>query len=125
MQRTALILAAAAALCAPAAPAAAQSPADSADVRCLMVLQVVGRDPKQAEQAAKGIFFYLGRLSARGPVSRLEPLLKAEAMKLTPAQGQVELTRCGGELNGRGGELQAVNRRLAASVAPKPPPAKK
>ena len=61
MQRTALILAAAAALCAPAAPAAAQSAADSADVRCLMVLQVVGRDPKQAEQAAKGIFFYLGR----------------------------------------------------------------
>ncbi|MBX3485578.1 hypothetical protein [Phenylobacterium sp.] len=124
MRRAALILAAAA-LCAPAAPAAAQTAADSADVRCLMVLQVVGRDPKQAEQAAKGVFFYLGRLSARGPVSRLEPLLKGEAMKLTPAQGQTELTRCGAELNGRGGELQAVNRRLVASMAPRAAPARK
>jgi hypothetical protein len=82
------------------------------------MLQAVSRDPKQAEQAAKGVYFYLGRLTARGPVSRLEPLIKAEASKLGPAQAKAELGRCGAELTSRSRELQAVNQRLAASVRP-------
>lgn len=118
MRHVAMILAAAAAL-AGATPAAAQgASADSADVRCLMVLQFVGRDPKQAEQAARGVYFYLGRLSSRGATARIEGLIKAEAAKLPPQQAQAELARCGGELNNRTRELQAVNQRLAAQLGP-------
>ena len=103
-----------------AAPAMAQS-TDAADVRCLMVLQVVGNDPKQAEQAARGVYFYLGRLTSRGPVSRVEGLIKAEAAKLPPQQAQAELQRCGAELNNRTQELRTVNTRLAASAPPRRP----
>lgn len=118
MRPAALILAAAAAL-AGAAPAAAQTATpDSSDVRCLMVLQFVGRDPKQSDQAAKGIYFYLGRLSARGATARIEGLMKAEAPRLTPQVAQTELARCGTELNARTKEFQGVNERLAAQFAP-------
>lgn len=118
MRAAALILAASAAL-ATAAPATAQAPtADQADTRCLMVLQFVGRDPKQSEQAAKGIYYYLGRLGARGPIARVEGLMKGEAAKLTPQQAQTELARCGTELNSRSKEFQTINQRLAAQFAP-------
>ena len=117
MRPTALALAVAITLTG-AVPATAQAPApDTADVRCLLVLQVVGRDPKQSEQAAKAIYHYLGRLSSRGSITRIEPILKAEASKLTPQQAQAELGRCGGDLNARTKEFQAINQRLAAQFA--------
>lgn len=112
-------------IAAPAAPAAAQTASDASDVRCLLMLQAISRDPKQAEQAAKGVYFYLGRLAARGPISRIEPLMKAEAPKLSPTQAKTELSRCGGELTNRSRELQTVNQRLAASVRPTPTAAPK
>jgi hypothetical protein len=114
MRPAALILALAATLAGAGSASAQAMTPDQSDVRCLMVLQVVGRDPKQAEQAARGIYFYLGRLTARGSTARIEGLLKAEAPKLQPQQAQTELARCGTELNGRTKELQAVNERLAA-----------
>lgn len=118
MRYAAPILAAAVAL-ASVGPATAQALApDQADVRCLMVLQLISRDPKQQDQAAKGIFYYLGRLSSRGPTARIEGLMRTEAPQLQPAQAQAELTRCAAELNSRGKELQAVNQRLAASARP-------
>ena len=108
-------------------PASAQAlTADQADVRCLMVMQFITRDPKNADQGAKGVLYYMGRLSARGPVARIEGIIRAEAPKMPAQQAQVELTRCGGELNTRGKELQAVNQRLAATAKPAaaPPPKK-
>ena len=103
-----------------AGPAQAQAPltADQADVRCLMVMQVVARDPKLKEQGAKGVIFYTGRLSARGSVSRVEAVIRGEAPKLSPQQAQTELKRCSEELNARGRELAAVNQRLAATARP-------
>ncbi|RAK68862.1 hypothetical protein DJ019_02275 [Phenylobacterium kunshanense] len=83
-----------------------------------MVLQVVARDPKQAEQASKGMFYYLGRLTARGPTARIEGLMKAEATRLQPKQAQAELQRCGSELSARTKEYQAVGQRLAAAARP-------
>jgi hypothetical protein len=109
-------------------PAAAQAVGnDLTDSKCILVLQAVGQDPKQRDQAARGIFFYLGRLSARGPLARLEPILVAEGKKLnTPQLLQAELARCGGELNQRSGELQAINKNLQKQFgAAAAPPVKK
>jgi len=123
MRYAAPILAAAIALTG-VGPAMAQAlTPDQADARCLMVLQFISRDPKQQDQAAKGILFYLGRLSARGPTARIEGLMRSEAPKLQAQVAQAELTRCSGELNARGKELQAVNQRLAASARPAAAPA--
>jgi hypothetical protein len=113
------ILAGVIALTGAAGPATAQPlSADQADTRCLMVMQFISRDPKNADQGAKGALYYLGRLSARGPTARIEGIMRAEAPKMPAQQAQIELTRCGGELNAKGKELQAVNQRLAASLRP-------
>lgn len=121
MRRVVFALASAAALAGGAGPVAAQAALtpDQADARCVMVLQFIARDPSQKEQAAKGILFYTGRISARGPVSRIEAVIRGEANKLSSQQAaQAELTRCAAELNSRSRELQAVNQHLAASATP-------
>ena len=126
MRNVALILAAVAASAGATGSAAAQviTP-DQADARCLMVLQFIGRDPKQAAQAKRGVYYYLGRITARGAVSRVEAIIKTEAPKLTAQQAQDELKRCSSELNLRTKEYQAVNERLAATAkSPAVPPKK-
>jgi hypothetical protein len=125
MRHAILAFAAAAILAGLAPPAFAQaSAADTADTRCLMVLQAVARDPKQRDNAARGVFYYMGKLVARGPVARMEAIMLAEGRKMNNAtQVQAELTRCGAELSARSAELQAANQRLARQLGP--PPAKK
>ena len=129
MRYAALAFMAAAVLTGAASPALAQSAADAADVRCMMVLQALSRDPAQREQAGRGLFYYIGRVTARGPLARIEPMMIAEGKKMsTPQQIKTELARCGAELNQNGGELQAINQRLQKQFGPPPgaaPPAKK
>lgn len=127
MRHAVLAFTAAATLAGLASPAFAQAAADTADVRCVMVLQAVSRDPNQRENAAKGVYFYMGKLGSRGALSRVEAVMMAEGPKIsTPQAAQTELTRCGNELSQRSNELQAVNQRLAAKFGPPPAaPAKK
>ena len=108
-----------------ALPAAAQTPADKADARCILVLNLAGaqaqQNPQQRERASQGVYYYTGRLNARGV--RMGPLLIAEAKAITtPQQAQAELTRCGNELTARSAdlrnalvELQAAGRAQAAA----------
>lgn len=115
---TALIGAATLATFAP--PAAAQTAVDRADVRCILVLTVVGRDPKQAAAAQQGTFYFVGRLDGRGATNRVEPLMLSEGKAITTqAQVQAELNRCGNELKTRSDGLRAMSQRLAAQT-PRP-----
>jgi hypothetical protein len=123
--RNAVLTLAALLAAASAQPAMAQAAVDQQDARCLMVLQVISRDPKQAEQAAKGVYFYLGRISARGSIARLENIMFAEAAKMNPQEAQADLQRCSQELNARTQEYQGVNQRIAARIKPAVAPAKK
>lgn len=126
--RTALIALAAvtaAAAAAPAAPAAAQSAEALADVRCVLVLGVIARDPNQKQAAFQGVYYYLGRIDGRGLKSKLEGLMKSEGKNITsPERAQAELARCGGELRQRASDLQTTYQHLQAEAqAAKPPPA--
>lgn len=128
---TALTLAAATAV-----PALAQAPAasaaDRADARCVLMMNLVGmqagKDVNKRGQASEGVFYFLGRLSARGASGRLGTLLVSEAGAITSQQqAQAELGRCGNELNARAGDLrngltalQAAGRAKAAASAPPP-----
>ena len=122
-----LILAIFAILAASSTPAAAQPAADRNDVRCLLVLQAVSRDPKQKEAADRGIYFFMGKIEARGGIVRLEPMLLAEGKALANAeQIRAELGRCGGELTRSTQNLQATNQRLVkAAQGAQPAPPKK
>ena len=112
-----------------ASPALAQTAADKADGRCVLVMQVAARDPKNKEAATSAIFYYLGRLNAHGLSAKLGPIMIGEAKGITsPQQAQTELTRCGTELNARNAELrtgllqlQAAGQAAAAAAKPKPP----
>lgn len=127
MRRLMLALAVAAAFAAP--PAMAQTATDAADVRCLLSLQVIGADPKQRDGALRGIYYYLGKLQARGGISRLQSVVLNEGRGLnSPAKVQAELTRCAGELNTAGKALQTANDRARAAAKAATggaPPAKK
>jgi len=117
-----LILATCAALAVSATPSAAQPVSDRNDVRCLLVLQAVSRDPKQKEAAARGVYFFMGKIEARGGVTRIEPMLLAEGKSLSTGQQiQAELARCGAELTKSTQNLQAANQRLAKTIQAAPP----
>jgi hypothetical protein len=128
--RTALaITAMASALAAVPPPAAAQSAADHADVRCLLVLGVVGRDPDQRPAALQGTFYFLGRLHAHGMTPKLQDLMRAEGKAITnQEQAQSELDRCGRELRQSTTALEAAYKALqpaAPAAKPAAPPPKK
>lgn len=102
-------LIAAATLTTAAAPAAAQTATDKGDARCILVLTLASRDPKNAAAAGQGTFFFMGRLTAHGQSAKLGPIIIAESRTITsPAQVQTELGRCGAELNARNAELRAA-----------------
>ena len=108
-----------------ASSASAQTVADKADARCVMVLTAVSRDPKATAKAQQGMFYYLGKLEARGASPKLEGMMSSEARLVnTQALLQTELTRCGAELNRRDVALRAMFQRLQATAkAAQPPPA--
>ena len=119
-----------------AAPAVAQSTSDKADMRCMLVLGVAAREPKNKQAAGQGSYYFLGRLAGRGfDLAKLGAGLVAEAKSITsPAMVQTELNRCSQELNTRSAQMNtafgAVREagRLAqrqARPAPAAPPAKK
>jgi hypothetical protein len=119
-----LLFAAATAALVATSPAVAQTGGDGADVRCLLVLQAIARDPKQQEQAGRGLYFYLGKLAARGASSRLEAVMLTEGQGLnSQPKNQAELTRCGAELNQQTNTLRAANTRIATRLGATPPTA--
>lgn len=123
-------------LAALAAPAAAQVPsaADRADARCILLLNVVvarsAQDPQKRAQATEGVYFYVGRLSARGASARLGALLVSEAPTIANAQqAQAEFNRCSAAFNARTTELRAgiaqlqqAGQAARAAAAGSPPP---
>jgi len=128
MRHAVLAFTAVAILAGSGSPAFAQTAADTADVRCVMVLQAVARDPKQRDNAVRGVYYYMGKLATRGAISRVEPIMLAEGRKMNSAPVvQGELSRCGGELSARSTELQAANQKLAKQLGSPPAaaPAKK
>jgi hypothetical protein len=83
-----------AAAAAAAAPKAG-SPTTADDVRCLLTMTVIGRDPQRQQAALIGVYFFAGRLAARAPGIDLPAAIKAEETKLPPQQLPAEAQRCG------------------------------
>lgn len=121
--RILLAIATAATLAVPAAPAMADVVSDKADVRCLLVLRFAARDPKAREMAARGGHYYMGRLAARGPVARLEPVIVGEGRAMnSAAAAQAEFQRCAEELQANQAQFQALDQKIAG-VRPAAPAA--
>jgi hypothetical protein len=111
---------------APKAPAAAPpaSPVEG-DARCLLSMALLSQD-KQRQQAANiGVYFFTGRLSARG--ANVQAAVKAAEAKLVPAQIPAELQRCGPVVQAGMKSLQETfspqQGAPGAAAAPAPAPA--
>jgi hypothetical protein len=119
-------LLAGAAQAAPAAPppAARASAAAAADGRCILVMNVIARDPKNRDAASRGTFYYLGRVAGRGQIGQLDAILIASSKGLNnQAALQAELKRCGAELNASGTRLAAAFQevqQMSQAQAPAP-----
>ncbi|MBX3485579.1 hypothetical protein [Phenylobacterium sp.] len=119
--RALIAIAAAATVTLPAAPAAADAVSDKADVRCMLVLRFAARDPKAREMAVRGAHYYMGRLAARGPVARLEPVMAGEGRSMNSAAvAQAEFQRCAEELQKNQTEFQALDQKLSGATPAEP-----
>ena len=108
----------------PAAAAAAPTGAAS-DVRCLLSMTVLSQDKQRQQAAQVGVYYFAGRLSARGAGFDLVSAAKAEAPRLGPADFQAELKRCGTMIEASSRAVQAalVALRGPGPVAPQAAPA--
>jgi hypothetical protein len=124
-----ILLIAIALLVGTASPALAQRAPDRADARCILVLTLAARNPDQKEAAARGQFYYYGRVAARGTAAKLGPIMVAEAKVVTtPRQLQSELARCSAELTvanaGLRDGLKEVQDAAQQAIKPGPVPPK-
>ena len=105
-----------------ATPAMAQTDDAAArrDLRCVLVVGIIGSQVQaSASDAAKsgmmaGIGYYLGRLKGRDPGINLTARLTAEAKGLKIGDLQPEALRCGEELKEFGRESQEISAALKA-----------
>lgn len=102
------------AMAAPATGAAKASAAAAADGRCILVLNVVARDPKNREGAFRAQTYFLGKFAGRGQLNDLPAILLASSKGLSSqAQLQSELKRCGAEMNASGVKLGQAFQQIA------------
>lgn len=111
-----------------ASPPPAAAPALVADVRCLLTMAAFGGAKERQQAAQVGVYFFVGRISARAPGLDLGAALRAEAPKLGPQELQVELRRCGTIVESQSTALQTAmstlgGKRAAAPAAPATAPA--
>ena len=116
---------------APAAPThkAATASAPSAggvtgDVRCLMTMMALGQDKARQQAGQIGVYFFAGRISARG-AANLGAAMKAEAASLDRKALEQEARRCGPMITAGTQNVQAGlnSLRLAGAPPPAAPPA--
>ncbi|HEY2753462.1 hypothetical protein [Phenylobacterium sp.] len=111
------------------APAAAGSAAlttgVTGDVRCLLTMGMVASNKANAQAGTLGVYFFEGRLTARAPNLDLTAALKTEAARMTPADLQSELRRCGSLIQQAMQSLQTAQANFQGPVSSPPgaPPA--
>ncbi len=91
-----------------------------ADVRCLLTMAAFGGAKERQQAAQVGVYFFVGRISARAPGLDLGAALRAEAPKLGPQELQVELRRCGTIVESQSTALQTAMSTLGGKRAPGP-----
>jgi hypothetical protein len=123
------LAAAAPASAATALKAAAPAPAAKADtgimgdVRCLLVMTALASNKERQQAGQVGVYFFVGRISARAPGFDLTSAVKAQAPTLGPQQLQAELQRCGPMVATAAQNTQAAITSLRPPGAPAPVPA--
>ncbi len=94
--------------------AVAQDRQPEADLRCLVVALDMGNsvDPDIKNLAPLAAMYYIGRIEGRDPRLDLEAKLTGELMKMSAAERQAEVRRCGADLSAKGKLLSDIGANL-------------
>ena len=65
------------------------------DVRCMLTMAAISSNKTNQPQAGLGMFYFAGRIKAQNPAFNFATDLKPVATKMTPADFEAELKRCG------------------------------
>ena len=65
------------------------------DVRCMLTMAALSNNKANQPQAGLGMFYFAGRIKAQSPAYNFATELKPVAVKMTPADFEAELKRCG------------------------------
>src|SRR4051794_24625475 len=79
----------------PPADRAAQT---HADLRCVLAMAAIVKNPQYKDGATAGLFYYLGRLDGRDPTLELGPALKRTAAGMQLSEYASQAQRCGAEV---------------------------
>lgn len=109
-----------------AGTAHAQAAGAAGDVRCMLTMAALSGNKANQPQAGLGIFYFAGRIKAQTPAFNFATDLKPVAAKMSPADFQAELKRCGPMVVSVMQGLQAAQASMAPPPGAQPPaPAKK
>lgn len=94
-------------------PAAAKAQAtDAGDVRCLLAMAALASNEQARAAAMQGVYYFAARVTARNPGFNFGTDLRAEAEKVSRAQFQAEMTRCGAIVQSVARNLQSAQASL-------------
>lgn len=71
------------------------SPGVTGDVRCMLTMAALSNNKANQPQAGLGMFYFAGRIKSQAPAFNFATELKPVAVKMTPADFEAELKRCG------------------------------
>lgn len=85
-----------------------------ADVRCVLAMYALMRNPSMTANAFSAALFFTGRLEGRDSKIDVEAELKKELARMSASDYGHEIQRCGDEAKTRSTLLQTVGTGLAA-----------
>jgi hypothetical protein len=88
------------------------------DVRCLLTMAALSGNKANQPQATFGVFYFSGRIKAQAPAFNFGTDLKPVAAKMTPADYQAEVKRCGPMVAAVIEGMQAAQAALGGQSAP-------
>lgn len=86
--------------------------ATRADVKCVLAMSAMLRDPQYKDGATAGLFYYLGRLDGRHPSFELGPALKRAAGDMQLSEYASQGRRCGAEVRARNEALKQAGEAI-------------
>ena len=110
--RTTTTLAFAAAMMIAGQAHAADDDANRSDVRCILGMMALMRNPQTQAAGGAGTLYFTGRIDARDAQYDLQSALKREMQHMTPQDYAFEARRCGGDLKTRNEALKAIGEAL-------------
>lgn len=124
MRKTILALSTALALSAMAqTPVAAQAKPEraltaeeTADLHCMAIYSVLAAQPGQAESAAVGVFYFLGKLEGRDAQTDWLERFNTFVAGLTDADLSANAQRCGQAMIDKGQALTELGQRMTSSA---------